>query len=280
MLVTVIDAGGIHAAARQLGRSHSAVSAAMTKLQQTLNLDLLTIEGRRCVPTDAGTIMARRAHELLRRAQRLEALADALDAGWEPQLNIAVDGLVPPRHIAEILKRFEPHARGTRLHIVHVVKSGAAAAALDPSFDLVFTASLPPKTPPQPLLEIAFAPVVSAAHPMANMLWSEDQLTDALQIVVADTGPRHPHDEGWLRSERRWTVADFYTAKQLLASDMAFAIMPLPWIEDELRHGQLRRIAPAHRDLQLTVHLVLPKRERLGPGGRRLEQLINAFYRP
>ena len=65
MLVAVVEEGGVHAGARRVGRTHSAVSSAMGKLQHVLGVELLVTRGRQSVPTDAGRTMARRARPVL-----------------------------------------------------------------------------------------------------------------------------------------------------------------------------------------------------------------------
>ncbi|MCA9649182.1 MAG: LysR family transcriptional regulator [Myxococcales bacterium] len=272
MLVAVVEEGGVHAGARRVGRTHSAVSSAMGKLQHVLGVELLVTRGRQSVPTDAGRTMARRARQLLARAAGLEQLAETLDRGWEPQLRVAVDGLLHPSVVGQALARFEPHSRGSRVALEHVVKSGAAAAAEDPRYDLVLTGTLPSGVAPCPVARVAFVPVVGAGHPFVSRPWSSPELDDELQIVVADTGPEAPEDQGWLRADRRWTAPDFFTARALLLSHRAFAVLPLPWIEADLRDGRLARLAPPQRDLELVVHLVSPRGDSTGPCARRLRE--------
>ena len=56
MLATVIDKGGFAQAAESLHRSQSAVSYAIARLQEALNVPLLAIEGRKAVLTAHGQV--------------------------------------------------------------------------------------------------------------------------------------------------------------------------------------------------------------------------------
>ena len=56
-LVAVVEAGGFAQAAEQLNKSQSTVSHAVKKLQSSLDLELLTIEGRKAELTEAGVAL-------------------------------------------------------------------------------------------------------------------------------------------------------------------------------------------------------------------------------
>lgn len=278
MFVAVCSEGSVHAAGRALGRSHSAISHALGVLQRVLGEQLLTLEGRRLVPTEAGQVVADRARRLLEQTRDLEALATTLAMGWEAELRVAVDGVVPRVWLASALARFDEVSRGTRIRVEHELRSGAERAARDTSLDLVITTLLPQGATPDPIGLVRFAPVVAAGHPLASKRTGRRaELERGVQIVLADTGP-HPDrgPRGWLRGTRRWTVPDVGTAKALLRSERAFAILPEPDVSDDLARGELVRVAPASRDYTIQAHLVLPKGPATGPAAARLADALRA----
>ena len=95
VLAAVIDRGGFAAAARALHRSQSAVSYTVARLQESLGVPLLTLQGRRSVLTPHGDTLLRRARPLLRELATLEELAHSLQRGWESQLRLVVDVAFP-----------------------------------------------------------------------------------------------------------------------------------------------------------------------------------------
>src|SRR5580692_10422439 len=88
VLAAVIDQGGFAAAGETLHRSQSAVSYAVARLQESLDVPLLSLEGRRAVLTEHGETLLRRARPLLQELTTLEALAHSLQRGWESQLQL------------------------------------------------------------------------------------------------------------------------------------------------------------------------------------------------
>src|SRR5690606_4163532 len=95
VLAAVVDQGGFAAAARHLNRSQSAISYAMAQLQQALGVRLLQITGRKAGLTPAGEELLRRSRSIVDQLARLEALAQAIEAGWESELSLVVDASFP-----------------------------------------------------------------------------------------------------------------------------------------------------------------------------------------
>ena len=95
VLAAVVDQGGYAQAAAALHRSQSAVSYAVSRLQEELDVPLLTLEGRRAVLTPYGQTLLQRARGILRDIGTLELLARSLKQGWEPRLALVVDAAFP-----------------------------------------------------------------------------------------------------------------------------------------------------------------------------------------
>ena len=71
-LQAVVDQGGYAQAAEMLHRSQSSVSYAVARLQEQLGMQLLRIDGRKAVLTEAGTVLLRRSRQLVKQAGQLE----------------------------------------------------------------------------------------------------------------------------------------------------------------------------------------------------------------
>src|SRR6185503_4464507 len=88
VLAAVVDHGGFAQAAAALNRSQSAVSYTVGRLQESLDVPLLAIEGRKAVLTVHGQALLKRARSLIADLDRLERLARSLKQGWEPELRL------------------------------------------------------------------------------------------------------------------------------------------------------------------------------------------------
>src|SRR5579859_6636604 len=95
VLAAVVDQGSFAQAASALHKSQSAVSYAVARLQEYLDVTLLEVEGRRAVLTAHGQTLLKRARPLLQELELLEALARKLKQGWEAQLRLVVDVAFP-----------------------------------------------------------------------------------------------------------------------------------------------------------------------------------------
>jgi DNA-binding transcriptional LysR family regulator len=265
-IVAVADEGGLHPAGGRIGRSHTAVAEAVHKAEEALGLALFEVAGRSLHPTEAGRVLVHRARELLSSASGLEQSARLLASGWEGELALAVDGLVPLGWLAPRLAAFAELGRGTRLRVIHELKTGAARAAADAAFDVVLTGTLPLGVQPRPVLEVPFAPVASPS--LAAELAAGRPVVSVRQLVVADTA--EPGDtSGWLRPTERWTLPTFDAAVALARSGLGMCVAPMPWVAEDLAAGTLVSLSD-HAPVRVQVHLVSPKGAGTGPAARAL----------
>ncbi|WP_147473197.1 LysR family transcriptional regulator, partial [Pseudomonas salomonii] len=82
--------GSFSAAARNLGKSQSTVSAAVASLEIDLDVVLFDRTSRKPTLTPAGHVLLLRAEQVLEASSRLELAASQLSQGLEPKLTIAM----------------------------------------------------------------------------------------------------------------------------------------------------------------------------------------------
>lgn len=269
----VVEQGGFAHAAGALHRTQSSVSYAVRRLQENLGVSLLRIEGRRARLTDAGELMLRRSRRLLDDATALESLAESLQRGWEPELQLVVDAAFPAEMLIEALRQFVPLSRGTRVQLHQVVLSGADEALAQGDADLVVGYRVPPGFLGDPLLDVEFTAVAHPDHALHHTRRpiTMSDLERELQVVIRDSGITLSTDHGWLGAEHRWTVTSMDTALTIVCGGLGFAWLPThmiaPHLEDgrlsvlPLREGQRRRS---------NLYLVFPRPDDAGPAARQL----------
>src|SRR6187402_3796334 len=103
VLAAVVDAGGFAQAAEKLHRSQSAVSYAIAQLQESLGVKLMEQQGRRAELTPLGRELLRRSRVIVDQFARLEALARAIDTGWESELKLVIDAAFPQDRLLAVL---------------------------------------------------------------------------------------------------------------------------------------------------------------------------------
>lgn len=271
VLAAVVDEGGYAQAATALHRSQSAVSYAVSRLQEELEVPLLIIEGRKAVLTPHGRTLLQRARAVLRDLDTLERLAHSLKLGWEPQLTLVVDAAFPRDHLLKIVAELQQLCPNTQMQLSDAVLSGAEEAITDAAADVVVTAHVPAGHFGELLMDVMFVAVAHPGHPLfaAGHDLTYEDLARHVQVVVRDSGGKHPRDEGWLGAQRRCTVSSMEASLATVAAGLAYAWLPDHVVAPSLRNGTLKSLpVVSGRERRVPLYLVLVRPQIAGPAAR------------
>jgi DNA-binding transcriptional LysR family regulator len=279
VLAAVVAEGGFAQAALALNRSQSAVSYAVARLQESLGLPLLVVEGRKSVLTPHGHTLLMRARSLLKDLDTLEQLAAGLKQGWESELRLVVDAAFPRPRLLGIIAELQRSCPSTQIQLADVILSGAEDAITGGTADLVVTSRIPPGFLGDWLLDVTFIAVARSDHALFDLGHeiTADDLVHHVQAVIRDSGAIHPRDEGWLGAERRFTVSSMEASLATLMAGLAYAWLPEHLLAERLLDGSLRRLPLAvgsARNVSLQIVVVRP--DLLGPAGRAA---VDSFHR-
>jgi DNA-binding transcriptional LysR family regulator len=179
-VLDVIDRQGSFArAAAAMHRVPSAVTYAVRKLEQGLEIALFDRSGHRAALTAAGREVLESGRHLLRAAEDLQSRARRVATGWEAHLAIAVDHLIPAARLLPLVGEFLSIDCGTRLGIQREVFGGTRDALVYGRADLAIGASR--EGPPgggytsRPLGHVDMLFAVAPQHPLAN---AQEPLSD------------------------------------------------------------------------------------------------------
>ena len=283
VLAAVVDAGGFAQAAQALHKSQSAVSYAVAQLQQALGVRLLRMEGRRAVLTPAGAELLRRSRGVVEQFTRLEALARAIDRGWESELALVIDASLPQALLLGILAELRASCPHTTVSLADAVLSGAEEAIVEAAADVVVTTRVPQGWLGDWLMDVEMIAVSSPAHPLQGLqrtLTLED-LAQHTQVVVRDSGRLHPRDEGWLGAPHRWTVASLEASHAAVRAGLAYAWLPAHGVEEDIAGGRLKALPLAVGGTRrMSLYVVLVKGETAGPAARKTVELLQRHLPP
>ena len=279
VLAAVVDEGGFAQAASVLNRSQSAISYSVARLQESLGLALLAVEGRKSVLTPYGQTLLARGRALVKELDTLEALGRSLKLGWESELKLIVDAAFPRARLLNIVAELQSSCPSTQIQVADVVLSGAEQAITEGSGDLVVTSRVPPGYLSDWLLDVNFIAVARADHPLLKLgrELTTDDLARHVQAVVRDSGSSNPRDEGWLGAERRFTVSSMDASLATILAGLAYAWLPEHMLTEQLQRGALQRlplVSGAARNVSL--HIVMVHANVLGPAARAA---ADAFHR-
>jgi DNA-binding transcriptional LysR family regulator len=279
VLAAIVDQGGFAQAAEALNRSQSAVSYAVARLQESLGVPLLVVEGRKSVLTADGRTLLARARPLLKELDTLELLARGLKQGWEPELKLVVDAAFPRQRLLAIVAELQVSCPTTQIQLADVVLSGAEEAITGGTADVVITSRVPSGFLGDWLLDVQFVAVARMDHALFQL--GRDLTTDDLirhvQAVVRDSGTEHPRDDGWLGAERRFTVSSMEASLATIQAGLAYAWLPEHLLAPYLNEGTVRKLPlTIGGSRTVSLHIVLVRPDLLGPAARAA---VDAFHR-
>ena len=279
VLAAVVDRGGFAQAAQFLHRSQSAVSYTVARLQESLGVPLLSLQGRKAVLTAHGETLLRQARPLLQELTTLEELAHSLQRGWESQLKLVVDVAFPRERLLRIVSELGAACPHTQLQLADAVLSGAEEAISAQSADVVVTTRVPPGYLGDFLLDVPFVAVAHPDHVLFQLqrLLSAADLTHHTQVVVHDSGVLMPRDEGWLGAERRFTVSSMEASLAIVTAGLAFAWLPEHLVAPAISAGAARALPLASGAIRkVALSVVLVHAAVAGPAAR---EALQSFFR-
>jgi len=240
--------GSFAGAAADLGLAPSAVTYAARRLEQDLDALLFDRRGYRARLTPAGEELLHEGRHLLAAADDLRRRVQRVARGWQRELRIALDSVVPFDRLLRLIGAF-CEAAPTQLRVSHEVLGGTWDALASGRCDLAIGASA--GGPPSPhgtgfrtrrLGEAQFVFAVAPWHPLAAAPYplSASQLRAHRQIVVGDTSRQlAPRTAGLLGATDTITVPSMADKIAAQAAGLGVGFLPLHLIRRHLAEGEL-----------------------------------------
>jgi len=262
-LLDAIERHGSYAAAAEaLHRVPSALSHAVQKLECELGIALYARAGRRAVLTEAGHALLEDGRHLLAAAEALERRVRRVATGWEQELRIAVDALIPATRLIPLVQAFQREGQTTAIRIDMEVLGGGWDALATQRADLVIGA---PGEPPTHggiavalLGETQLVFAVSPSHPLASVpepiAASERGRHQA--IVLADTSRQlAARSSGLLEGQAVLRVPDMECKAAAQAAGLGVGHLPRWLAEREVAAGRLviRRLEETRPPVRLNI---------------------------
>ncbi|SAI05127.1 LysR family transcriptional regulator [Bordetella ansorpii] len=197
-LLSMVDAiarhGSFARAARELGKVPSAVTYAIRKLEDGLDVLLFDRSGHRAQLTPAGETLLHEGRHVLQSLDELAYRVKRVATGWEVELRIAVSAVLPWQPLYEIIEDFRIAGPGTTLRFSSEVLSGIWDALASGRADLIIGADAAGSPPgnafrSQAMGQTQFAFCVAPHHPLAalNRPLLPADISAYCAVVVADT---------------------------------------------------------------------------------------------
>lgn len=280
LLATIGATGSMAAAARQLGKVPSALTYQVRRLEERLDLLLVDRSSGRAQLTESAQLLVREGRDVQAALDGALTRARRAALGFESELVIAVDAIVPIDVLWPLVSGFDELKAPTQLRFWHEVLSGSWEALLSGRADLVVGA--PGDAPAdhairmQPLGRIEFVFCVSPRHPLARLTepLAPGQIARHRAIAVADSARAMPRrTAGLLPGQPVMTVPDFRYKIAAQVAALGCGYLPRHIAESELKSGRLLAKQTAQGNVGQTIHLAWREPVR----GRALAWFLQAF---
>jgi DNA-binding transcriptional LysR family regulator len=245
----VLDAidrkGSFGAAAEALFKVPSAVSYTIQKLEADLGVVIFDRSKQRAQLTASGRLLLEQGRQLLESAGAIEDAVRQLESGWETQLTIAKDTILPLAPLLQQINAFKQLDKNVAITIREEVLGGTWDALISERCDLAIGASgdLPKGIIECRLLgEAAFVFAVARNHPLCLHQGPVDAAAIAAfpTIVAMDSSLNSPaRSVGLLESRQMIRVANYAAKIQAHVLGVGVGFLPTHMIQDEIQRGDL-----------------------------------------
>jgi len=211
--------GSFGRAAEELDRVPSAITYAVRKLEDDLDTLIFDRSGYRAELTASGKVLLEQGRALLQQADQLQSQIAQTAKGWELELSIVLDAILPWGWLQPHVNAYFADACSAKLRINEEALAGSWEALLDGRADMVIGATSDPPSgvgiSTQPLFNVPFLYCVSPAHPLAaaSEPLSHEQLKAHRAIVLGDSARRMPLRTSGLLSGQDTLVVPSMQAK-------------------------------------------------------------------
>ncbi|HOY22201.1 MAG TPA: LysR substrate-binding domain-containing protein, partial [Cellvibrio sp.] len=237
--------GSFGAAAEVLFKVPSALTYTVKKLESDLGISIFDRSKQRAQLTTAGRLLLEQGRQLLQAANAIEEAVQQLESGWETQLRIAKDTILPLAPLLKQINAFNQLDKRVSITISEEVLGGTWDALIAERCDLALGASgdLPKGLFEHRLMgEIEFVFAVAREHPLCSHKGPVDAA--AIQafptIVVTDSSLTTPgRSSGLLESRQTIRVANAPAKIQAQVMGVGVGFLPKHLIKPELASGDL-----------------------------------------
>lgn len=278
----VLDAidrkGSFGAAAEALFKVPSALSYTVQKLESDLGINLFDRTRQRAQLTAAGRLLLEQGRQLLQAANAIEEAVQQLESGWETQLRIAKDTVLPLAPLLQQINAFNLLDKRVAITISEEVLGGTWDALIAERCDLALGASgdLPKGIFEYRLMgEVEFVFAVAREHPLCLHKGPVDAA--AIQafptIVVSDSSLSTPaRSSGLLESRQIIRVAHADAKIQAQMMGVGVGFLPKHLIQQEIQRGDLVVLDCAVPRPNIPLYIAWRKKK----AGKALEWFANS----
>ncbi|WP_028448524.1 LysR family transcriptional regulator [Chitinibacter tainanensis] len=280
ILDAIARRGSFAAAAEEVHRVPSAVTYMVRKLEDDMGVQIFDRSGHRAQLTAAGQELLNEGRHLLRAANELECRIKRVATGWETELGIAVDTIIPLELLYPLLREFDALQSGTRIRFLHEALGGTWEALLDRRADIVIGAIAQGPAgggySTHVLGDFRSVFVISPQHPLAESPepLAPQTIMQHRAVVIPDSARQlTKHSFNILSGQEMLHVPDMRQKTLAQVAALGCGYLPLAWAKPYLASGELITKAVA----EVQPHVRLCHAWRSQDAGQALKWWVDAL---
>ncbi|HBC8869998.1 LysR family transcriptional regulator [Proteus mirabilis] len=253
-LQAVVDYGGFAQAADVLHRTQSSISYTINKLEQTLGIEILSLEKRRAVLTTEGELLLTLSREVTEKALSLEKKAKNIKFNNKLRINLLID----PMYVADLfLNKISQFIKQNKQYDINIYRNSLSKSEIlaQKEYDLIvspyYIKSLQPI-----VLESITTTLVSHPDSPLQKLQDEELLQELQRHSCISLSPDSPDTDNQAQVIQ---VGSVETAISLIQHGLGYARLPLIFIQDELNKKTIKQLITYKKEKEYKFYLYLNK---------------------
>ncbi|SDH00000.1 DNA-binding transcriptional regulator, LysR family [Vibrio xiamenensis] len=259
--------GSFAAAANELDRAPSSLSYQIQKLEQDLDLMIFDRSGHKANFTEAGKLILERGRAILVATEKLVNDASLLANGWELDITLAFDGIIPVENFFPMVDALG-NVSSTRVRLQEEILAGCWESLAEGRSDLLICPkpeSYPHDVKAETIGSMAMIWVAASNHYVHKRSGAFDETAREKYrvIAIADTAREQPSlSVNILHKQPRLTVTNFSAKVEALKSGLGIGTLPKYVAAPLIDAGILKPIKDTQ---EINMELILAwRRNRLG----------------
>lgn len=239
--------GSFSSAAEELRRAPSSLSYQIQKLEQELDIIIFDRSGHKAELTPAGRLLLDKGRVILAATDEMVREANSIANGWELDLSIAFDGVIPIKHFFPLVDRLAEKSK-TRLKLQEEILAGSWEALAEDRVDILVvpqTGWVLPEAKIEVVGSIGFTWVAAPdhfVHKRAGEFDLEAQTRYRIIAIADSARSKPPRSVNVLEKQDRLTVSNFAAKLEALEQGLGIGTLPSHVASQKISEGKLVRI--------------------------------------
>ena len=259
--------GSFAAAANELDRAPSSLSYQIQKLEQDLDIMIFDRSGHRANFTEAGQLILEQGRLILGATERLVNEASILANGWEFDLTIAFDGILPVANFFSLIDELGKISK-TRVKLQEEILAGCWESLIDDRADLLVCPkmeTIPSDMKSEVIGKLEMMWVAASDHYVHKRAGEFDQKArESYRVIaIADTARDKPAiSVNILERQPRMTVTNFAAKVEAITAGLGIGTLPTVVAQPLIDSGLIKQIADTEKQ---SVDIVIAwRRNKMG----------------